>query len=102
MANRVWQFRMGRGIEGTPNDFGVMGQHASNQALLDWLASEFVAKSLSVKSLARLIVLSSVYQQRSLPDSAPDAPNPETRFFSRLDPKRNNGETLHDAILSGT
>src|SRR5260370_1237128 len=79
MANRVWQFRMGRGIEGTPNDFGVMGQHASNQALLDWLASEFVAKSWSVKSLDRLIVLSSVYQQRSVPDAARQAAGEHAR-----------------------
>ena len=46
MVNRIWQFRMGTGIVRTPNDFGVMGDRPSNQALLDWLASEFVAQGL--------------------------------------------------------
>src|SRR5260370_1227339 len=102
MANRFWQLRMGTGIEGTPHDLGVMGQHASNQALLDWLASEFVAKSCSVKSLDRLIVLSSVYQQRSVPDAAREAADPENQLFSRMNRKRMEGETLRDAILSVT
>ena len=46
MVNRIWQFRMGTGIVRTPNDFGVMGDRPSNQALLDWLASEFVRAGL--------------------------------------------------------
>ena len=49
MVNRIWQFRMGTGIVRTPNDFGVMGDRPSNQALLDWLASEFVAQGLERK-----------------------------------------------------
>ena len=43
MVNRIWQFRMGRGIVGTPNDFGVMGERPTNPKLLDWLAAEFVS-----------------------------------------------------------
>ena len=59
MVNRIWQFRMGRGIVGTPNDFGALGERPTNPKLLDWLASEFVSQNWSVKAIDRLIVTSS-------------------------------------------
>ncbi len=63
MVNRIWQFRMGTGIVATPNDFGTLGARPSNQKLLDWLATEFVARQWSVKTIDRLIVTSAAYQQ---------------------------------------
>ena len=63
IVNRIWQFRMGRGIVGTPNDFGTLGERPTHPELLDWLASEFVRSSWSVKALDRKIVLSSTYRQ---------------------------------------
>ena len=76
MVNRIWQFRMGTGIVRTPNDFGVMGDRPSNQALLDWLAAEFVAKGWSVKAMDRLIVTSSVYRQSAQPDKQREPSRP--------------------------
>jgi hypothetical protein len=102
MVNRIWQFRMGRGIVGTPNDFGVMGERPSNQALLDWLASEFVAKGWSVKALDRMIVMSRVYQQASVDDAARAAVDPDNRLFWRMNRKRMEGEMLRDTILAVT
>jgi hypothetical protein len=102
MANRIWQFRMGAGIVRTPNDFGVMGDRPSNQALLDWLASEFVAKGWSVKTIDRLIVTSSAYLQSAAPDKAREAIDPDNRLYWRMNRKRMEGETLRDAILSVT
>ena len=63
MVNRIWQFRMGTGIVATPNDFGALGARPSNQKLLDWLATEFMARDWSVKAIDRLIVLSDAYRQ---------------------------------------
>ena len=63
MVNRIWALRMGRGIVGTPNDFGMLGERPTHPELLDWLATEFVAGKWSVKSIDRMIVLSSAYQQ---------------------------------------
>ena len=79
-----------------------MGERPSNQALLDWLASEFVAKGWSVKAIDRMIVLSRVYRQSSAPDAAREAVDPENRMFWRMNRKRMEGETLRDAILSVT
>src|SRR5213078_5151068 len=70
MVNRIWQFRMGDGLVRTPNDFGTMGDKPESHALLDWLAAEFMARNWSVKAMDRLIVMSSVYQQASAPNSA--------------------------------
>jgi len=102
MVNRIWQFRMGTGIVRTPNDFGVMGDRPSNKALLDWLASEFVAQRWSVKRIDRLIVTSNVYLQRALPDKEREAVDPDDRLYWRMNRKRMEGETLRDTILSVT
>src|SRR5205085_10024428 len=63
LVNRVWQYHFGRGLVGTPNDFGLRGERPTHPELLDWLAQEFVAHGWSVKHLHRLLVLSSTYQQ---------------------------------------
>lgn len=63
MVNRIWQFRMGTGIVATPNDFGMLGARPSNQKLLDWLATEFMARNWSVKTMDRLIVTSQAYRR---------------------------------------
>ncbi len=41
MVNRIWQHHFGKGIVGTPNDFGVRGDAPVNPELLDWLTSRF-------------------------------------------------------------
>ncbi|HKS36906.1 MAG TPA: DUF1549 domain-containing protein, partial [Verrucomicrobiae bacterium] len=40
IVNRIWHYHFGRGIVGTPSDFGVKGDRPTHPALLDWLASE--------------------------------------------------------------
>ena len=45
-VNRIWTSLMGRPLVATPNDFGLAGSRPEDAALLDWLASEFVAARL--------------------------------------------------------
>lgn len=102
MVNRIWQFRMGQGIVRTPNDFGVMGDRPSNRPLLDWLATELVARGWSVKAIDRMIVTSNVYQQSAAPDPKREAVDPDNRLYWRMNRKRMEGEMLRDTILAAS
>ncbi len=61
-VNRIWAWHFGEGMQRVTSDFGVLGGTPSNQKLLDYLASEFVAHNYSMKWLHRLIVTSHTYQ----------------------------------------
>jgi len=100
MVNRIWQFRMGRGIVATPNDFGVLGSRPSNAKLLDWLAAEFVARGYSVKAMDRLIVTSAAYRQSSRRRAEGDAVDPENQLLWRMNQRRLEGEAIRDSVLA--
>ena len=70
LVNRLWQHHFGRGIVGTPSDFGVVGDAPTHPELLDWLATEFVERGWSMKALHRLMVTSAAYRQSSQATSA--------------------------------
>ncbi|MDZ4801573.1 MAG: DUF1553 domain-containing protein, partial [Bryobacteraceae bacterium] len=97
-----WQFRMGRGIVGTPNDFGALGERPTHPQLLDWLASEFVAQNWSVKALDRLIVLSAAYRQASTVDAKKQAIDPDNKLYWRMNRRRLEGEAIRDSVLAAS
>ena len=66
-VNRLWQHHFGRGIVGTPSDFGIQGDVPTHPELLDWLAVEFMARGWSPKAMHRLMVTSAAYHQASTP-----------------------------------
>ena len=65
MVNRLWQFRTGKGIVATPNDFGALGSRPTNLKLLDWLATELIASGWDIKHIDRLILTSQTYRQQA-------------------------------------
>jgi hypothetical protein len=115
--NRVWQHHFGRGIVGTPNDFGLRGERPTHPELLDYLATEFVANGWHLKPIQRMIVLSTAYRQssrsaefgtrnaerRTVPHSEfrdPRSVDPDNRLLWRMNRNRLDGETLRDAMLA--
>ena len=99
MVNRIWHYHFGRGIAGTPSDFGVMGERPGDPALLDFLAASFVDNAWSIKKLHRLIMLSSTYQESSRLDPADDKADPDDRLNWRYPRHRLEGEAIRDSIL---
>src|SRR5262249_40597930 len=88
LVNRLWQHHFGEGIVGTPSDFGLNGANPTHPELLDWLASEFVARGWSIKHVNRLIVLSATYRQSSAANAAGLAADAGSRLLWRYPPRR--------------
>ncbi len=100
LVNRVWHYHFGRGIVGTPNDFGVNGERPSHPELLDFLATEFLKQGGSIKKLHRLILLSSTYQQSPESNEKAAALDADNRLLWRYPLRRLEGEAIRDAVLS--
>lgn len=99
-VNRVWQHHFGRGIVRTPNNFGQLGDPPTHPELLDWLASEFIERDWSVKSLHKLILMSQSYRQSSVASQSALDKDANNDWFSRFDMRRLSAEELRDSILA--
>jgi Protein of unknown function (DUF1549)/Protein of unknown function (DUF1553)/Planctomycete cytochrome C len=99
LVNRVWHHHFGRGIVASLGDFGHIGDRPSHPELLDWLASEFVARGWSLKQINRLIVTSAAYRQSSARTPEKDRIDPDNRLLGRANLRRLEAETIRDAML---
>ena len=102
IVNRVWAQHFGRGIVGTPSNFGQLGERPTHPELLDDLAVRFVEAGWSLKWLHREIVLSASYKQASTADARKLAADPENRLLSHMSRRRLSVEAWRDSILSVT
>ena len=112
-VNRVWQHHFGRGIVGSPSDFGRNGEKPTHPELLDWLAYNFMhpsesygaissGKDLSwrVKPLHRLLVTSYAYRQSNEPTTEGVATDASNTLLWRANLQRMEAEAVRDAILA--
>lgn len=99
-VNRVWCWHFGNGIVRTTDNFGLLGEAPSHPELLDWLAQQFIAEGWSIKTLHRLILNSSTYQQSSLTTAETTTRDPENRLFSRAQVRRLDAESIRDSLLT--
>ena len=79
LVNRVWRHHFGAGLVDTPSDFGTQGERPTHPELLDWLASEFMARGWRLKDLHRLICTSAAYRQSSRAGRRPPRRSTPTR-----------------------
>jgi uncharacterized protein DUF1553 len=126
MVNRVWQHHFGRGLVGTPSNFGLLGERPTHPELLDHLAAKFVASGWSLKQLHREIMLSATYRLSSKVDgrglmvdgqkqhsdaAAPSSPStinsqpsttldPDNRLLWRQNRRRLDIEAWRDSMLA--
>ena len=99
MVNRVWQQHFGKGLVRTPSNFGKQGDQPSHPALIDYLASRFIAEGWSLKKLHREIMLSAVYALSCTDSEENYAIDPDNRLLWHANRRRLDAESLRDSIL---
>lgn len=101
-ANRIWQGHFGRGIVASSSNFGARGDVPTHPELLDWLATELVARGWSLKALHRLVCESATYRMACETDDVTLAADVANRLLSRQNRRRLDAESLRDALLAST
>ena len=104
-VNHLWLRHFGEALVPSVANFGLNGQQPSNQDLLDWLATELTGNGWKMKSLHRMVVLSSAYRQssatvqQSASVTANVAVDPANRFLWRMNSRRMEAEAVRDSLL---
>ncbi len=104
-VNRVWRWRFGRGIVGSVDNFGILGEAPTHPELLDWLATSFVNEDKwSLKKLQKRMMLTSTYQMSTKYEPQYAKSDPDNRMLWRFNRKRLEAEAIRDSIffVSGT
>jgi hypothetical protein len=102
VVNRTWAQLFGRGLVATPADFGSQGRLPTHPALLDWLATHFVASGWDLKALQKRLVLSATYRQSSLADAAARERDPANEWLARGPAYRLSAEQVRDGALAAS
>jgi hypothetical protein len=100
MVNRIWQHHFGRGLVGTPDNFGTLGEAPSHPELLDFLARRFIESGWSIKSLHKDIMLSATWQLGTDRDAKNYNVDADNRFLWRMNRRRLDIEAWRDALLA--
>ena len=99
MINRLWHHTFGTGLVSTLSDFGNAGAKPSHPELLDYLATDFMDKEWSVKSMLRMFVHSKAFKQDNKPIDAAQKVDANSRLLWRFPPRRAEAEVLRDSVL---
>ena len=109
IVNRVWHHLFGRGLVGTPDNFGKLGELPTHPELLDYLATRFVREGWSLKKLIRELALTrtfqlSVFNRMDLPRGEPTAreADPDNRLLTHAHLRRLEAEAIRDAMLQAS
>jgi hypothetical protein len=103
IVNRLWAWHFGKGIIGTPSDFGRLGEAPTHPELLDWLTTQFIQGGWKMKPLHKMMVMSAAYRQGALlTEKAAMQTDPENRLLWRFPPHRLDAEQARDAVLAAS
>lgn len=101
-VNHIWMRHFGQPLVESVSDFGRRAKQPAQQALLDWLAVEFMENGWSMKHLHRLIVTSHAYRLSSSMAGADEQTiksDPENEYYWRRKPVRMESEVIRDSLL---
>jgi hypothetical protein len=99
-VNRLWKIAFGQGLVKNLDDLGTQGTLPSHPELLDWLATEFVAKGWDTKALLKLMVMSSTYRQSSVASKELRERDPSNAWLARQNRFRLDAEFVRDNALA--
>lgn len=100
-VNRVWRWRFGRGLVGSVDNFGLLGDLPSHPELLDWLAMTFVKEdNWSLKKLHKRLMLTNTYIMSGKYDKVAGELDPDNHYLWRFPRQRLEAEEIRDSILS--
>ncbi len=99
IVNRLWLHHFGAGLVTIPDDFGLRSDPPSHPELLDYLAWRFMQDGWSLKKMHRLLMLSSVYQQRSDDKLRHEKVDPDNRLLAKTNRRRLDFESMRDTLL---
>ena len=98
IVNRVWGWHFGKGLVGTPSDFGTQGDKPTHPELLDDLAARFIEHGWSLKWLNKEIMMSAAYQQSSNPRPDGLQADEANALLWRQNPRRLDAEAFRDTL----
>lgn len=99
IVNRIWHHLFGAGLVASADNFGRLGEAPSHPELLDFMADRFRREQAwSVKELIRDLMLTTTWQQASLPSDAAREKDPDNRFLSHYSMRRLEAEAIRDSV----
>jgi hypothetical protein len=99
-VNRIWHHLFGRGIVGSVDNFGVLGELPTHPEMLDYLAREFASDGQSIKRMIKRLVLTRTYRMSSKTSVEGDAVDPANLLLHHARIRRLQGEAIRDSLLS--
>ena len=100
IVNRIWQHHFGRGLVGTANNFGRMGDTPTHPQLLNWLAHRLVHSGWSLKQVHRDILLSATYRLSTTSSNLHTRIDPDNHLLWRMPRIRLDIEAWRDSMLA--
>ena len=101
-VNRYWQMLFGKGLVGTPQDFGVQGALPTHPELIDWLAVDFMESGWNIKALLKTMVMSHTYRQSSQASPEMREKDPNNTYLARSNSYRLPAEMIRDNALAAS
>jgi hypothetical protein len=100
MSNRLWYHVFGRGLVGTVDNLGRLGDQPTHPELLDFLAKRLISQQWSVKAQLRELLLTDAFRRSSLPTASASAKDANNDLLSHARVRRLGGEALRDSLIA--
>lgn len=99
IVNRLWHHVFGRGMVGTTDNFGRLGELPSHPELLDALAAQFQQSGGSLKQMIKALMLTQAFQRSDQASDLALQKDPENKLLSHWSVRRLEAEAIRDSIL---